>query len=199
MSSLVSSSVSYVTADAAREAREVRAAQEAEEDAMAIALLAETDADNKTYAKVRVKEGHTKQVNSVARKYEKFVSKVERVYTQRYRNIPRKRENGQVMERKVEPWPENGLFQPLVEAYMTAYMKRAKPKLGFKVVAKRTVMNQEDLLYCAALRRCYFSKDERGAAARRNTNTRAYGRLSSGQKSKDTSTFVKKMKLQNHT
>ena len=85
------------------------------------------------YAKVRVKQKHTKAVDAVASKYEKFVSKVERVYTKRFRNIPRKRENGQVMENKIEPWPENGLFVPLVEAYMAAYMKLAKPKLGYEV------------------------------------------------------------------
>ena len=70
------SSSSKATADAAREAAE---------DAMAMALLGERDASNKMYAKVRVKQKHTKAVDAVARKYEKFASKVERVYTKRYR------------------------------------------------------------------------------------------------------------------
>ena len=55
------SSNAAATADAAREAAE---------DAMAMALLGERDASNKMYAKVRVKQKHTKAVDAVASKYE---------------------------------------------------------------------------------------------------------------------------------
>ena len=178
-----------VDRDNEREARELK------DDEMARSLLAEADGNNQMYKTVKVSSPHIKRVNTVALKFEAFVSKVERVVIERYPNIPRKWENGVENKNKVEPWPSSGMFLPLVEMYMTQYVKNVKPKLGYTVPGKRTVQNQEDVVYIAALARCKFTADEQGTAERQKTKMRAYGRLSSGQQKKDMSSFVKKMIL----
>jgi len=172
-----------------------RAARELKDDEMARSLLAEADGNNQMYKTVKVSSPHIKRVNTVALKFEAFVAKVERVVIERYPNIPRKWENGVENKNKVEPWPSSGMFLPLVEMYMTQYVKNVKPKLGYTVPAKRTVQNHEDVVYIAALARCKFTADEQGTAERQKTKMRAYGRLSSGQQKKDMSSFVKKMIL----